>query len=194
MEEKGEGGLVPAILAGAGILAVVGLLVFWPSGDDDAKNAKQDDKAAAKAGKRGGAAGRDSGANARGGGGVAARAVDDATPGSSAVGKVNANLLPKKVGMAPGLPQEEPPPKFDNVEEEIAWYEKRLEKANEQLENRKKNMERLAKTKQTAEESPDPGPALARYEKSKKIVEGNLKKAEAKVAEIETKLSELRGE
>ena len=194
-EENSEGGLVPAILAGAGILAVVGLLVFWPSGDDDAKSAKQEDgkSASAKSGRRNRDGGKN-GAAARGGGGVAARAVDDATPGSSVKGKVNPALLPKKVGMAPGIPQEEPPPKFDNVEEEIAWYEKKLEKANTQLEARERNVERLNKSKQKAEDSPDPGPALARYEKSKKIVEGNLEKAKTKVAEIEKKLSELRGE
>jgi hypothetical protein len=194
-EESSEGGLVPAILAGAGILAVVGLLVFWPSGDDDAKSAKDGDKqsASAKSRQRGGGKGKDSAA-ARGGGGVAARAVDDATPGSSVSGKVNPALLPKKVGMAPGLPQEEPPPKFENVEDEIAWYENKLEKANTQLEARERNVERLAKSKQKAEDSPDPGQALVRYERSKKIVEGNLEKAKTKVAEIEKKLSELRGE
>jgi len=173
---------------------VVGLLVFWPSGDDDAKNAdKGGDKVAAKGGGKAGAApGGKSGA--RGGGGVGARAVDDATPGASAPsGKVNPRLLPKNVGMAPGIPQEEPPPKFDNVDDEIAWYEKKLEKANTQLDGRKKNVERLAKAKQKAEDSDDPG-AMARYEQSKKIVEGNLTKAESRVSEIEKKLSELRGE
>ncbi len=195
-DENSEGGLVPAILAGAGILAVVGLLVFWPSGEDDAKNAKQDDKtAASKSARRTSASGKDGqGPGARGAGGVAARSVDDARPGSSAVGKVNPALLPKKTGMAPGIPQEEPPPKFKSTEEEIAWYENKLTKANEELGNRKKNVERLAKTKQKAEDSPDSGPAMARYEKSKKIVEGNLAKAEAKVAEIEKKLEELRGQ
>lgn len=183
---------MPAILAGAGILAVVGLLVFWPSGDEDAKNAKQDDKAASRAGSKASGAARSNADGARGQGGVAARTVDDATPRSSAVGKVNPALLPKKVGMAPGIPQEEPPPKFDNVQDEIAFYEKRLEKAKEELGNREKNVERLAKTKQAAEDSPDPTAAMARYEKSKKIVEDNLAKAKKKVADIEEKIASLR--
>lgn len=173
---------------------MVGLLVFWPSGDDDAKSAKQEDgkSASAKANRRG--RGKGGEGAARGGGGVAARAVDDATPGASIKGKVNPALLPKKVGMAPGIPEEEPPPKFDNVEDEIAWYEKKLEKANTQLQARERNVERLLKVKQKAEDSPDPTAALARYEKSKRVVEQNLEKAKAKVADIETKLAELRGE
>ncbi len=192
---ESEGGLVPAILAGAGILAVVGLLVFWPSDDDGATNADKDGKVATdgNGGKRA-AAGR-GGAAARGGGGVGERSVDDATPSATASrGKVNPKLLPKRVGMAPGMPTEEPPPKFNNVEDEIAWYEAKLTRAEGDVMAREKNVARLAKTKQRAEDSPDPGPALAKYEQDKKIVESNLAKAKAKVEEFETKLAELRGE
>ncbi|MGH1347155.1 MAG: hypothetical protein ACRBN8_36675 [Nannocystales bacterium] len=195
-DESSEGGLVPAILAGAGILALVGLLVFWPSGDDDAQGSKKKDGAVADG--RGKGSRTNGGKNkpdARGAGGVAARSVDDATPGgSAAVGKVNPRMLPKTVGMAPGLPAEEPPPKFKNVEDEIAWYETKLDAANTQVEARQKNVARLAKVKQNAEDSPDTATALARYEKSKKIVEDNLAKAEAKVTTIEKKLADLRGE
>lgn len=196
-DDSSEGGLVPAILAGAGILAVVGLLVFWPSGDDDAKASKDKDGKVADGRGKGS---RTNKANkkthdALGAGGVAARAVDDATPGSAAVaGKVNPRMLPKSVGMAPGLPTEEPPPKFKNVQDEIAWYETKLDTASAQVKARQKNAARLAKMKEKAEDSPDPGTAIARYEKSKKIVEDNLTKAEAKVATIEKKLVELRGE
>ncbi len=194
-DESSEGGLVPAILAGAGILAVVGLLVFWPSGEDDAKDAKKRDGAVADGrGKASRTNGGKKKPDARGAGGVAARAVDDATPGGSAVGKVNPRMLPKSVGMAPGLPEEEPPPKFKNVEDEIAWYETKLDTASTQVDARRKNAARLKKMKEKAEDSPDPDTALARYEKSKKIVEDNLSKAEAKVATIEKKLAELRGE
>lgn len=194
-DESSEGGLVPAILAGAGILAVVGLLVFWPSGDDDAKDSKKKDDAVADGrGKGSRTNGGKKKPDARGAGGVAARAVDDATPGGSASGKVNPRMLPKSVGMAPGLPEEEPPPKFKNVEDEIAWYETKLDTANTQVDARRKNVARLTKMKEKAEDSPDPSTAMARYEKSKKIVEDNLRKAEAKVAKIEKKLAELRGE
>ena len=194
-DESSEGGLVPAILAGAGILAVVGLLVFWPSGEDDAKGSKKKDGAVADGrGKASRTNGGKKKPDARGAGGVAARTVDDATPGGSASGKVNSRMLPKSVGMAPGLPEEEPPPKFKNVQDEIAWYETKLDTASTQVDARRKNAERLKKMKEKAEESPDPGTALARYEKSKKIVEDNLARAEAKVATIEKKLAELRGE
>lgn len=194
-DDSSEGGLVPAILAGAGILAVVGLLVFWPSGDGDDKDSMTKDGEVAEAdGTRARSRAAANGLDARGGGGVAARSVDDATPGNSAAGRVNPRLLPKSVGMAPGIPEDEPPPKFNNVQDEITWYEGRLDTATTQLESRRKNTERLAKIKQTAEGSADPGPALARYEKSKKIVEENLAKAEAKVATIEKKLAELRGQ
>lgn len=194
-DESSEGGLVPAILAGAGILAVVGLLVFWPSGDDDAKDSKKKGDAVADGrGKGSRSNGGKKKPDARGAGGVAARSVDDATPGGSASGKVNPRMLPKSVGMAPGLPEEEPPPKFKNVEDEIAWYETKLDTANTQVDARRKNAARLKKMKEKAEDSPDPSTAMARYEKSKKIVEDNLRKAEAKVATIEKKLAELRGE
>ncbi len=191
---ESEGGLVPAILAGAGILAVVGLLVFWPS-DDGATGADGEDKIAngGRDGGRAGAAG--AGASARGGGGVGQRAVDEPTPGAlAAQGKVNAKLLPSRVGMAPGIPVEEPPPKFNNVQDEIAWYEKRLVRAEAEVQAREKNVSRLAAAKRRAEDDPQPDAALAKFEADKKIVEGNLAKAKAKVDQVENKLAELRGE
>lgn len=125
---------------------------------------------------------------------MAARAVDDAARGRTGVGKVNPALLPKHVGMAPAVPPPEEPPKFENVEQEIAWYEKKLGKASEEVEARKKNVERLNKTRQRAEDSPDPSAALARYEKTEKVVQGNLAQAEKKVGDIEKKLASLRGQ
>ncbi len=199
-EEEREGGLIPAILAGAGILAVVGLLVFWPSGDDDAsdrgKGAKNGGKARVAAGAGpAGADAKNGGKSAQGGGGVGARPVDAATPAASAaVGRVNPALKPQGLGMAPAVPQEEPPPKFNNVQEEIDWYEGRLSTANTHLEKRRENAGRLPRAKQRAEDSANPTQALANFEKRKKIVESNVTKAEAKVAEIEKKLAELRGE
>lgn len=172
---------------------MVGLLVFWPSGDEEAKAGQKDGAVADKRGSKGGAAGA-KGAAARGGGGVGARSVDDATPGTSAKGKVNPRLLPKRVGMAPSVPAPEPPPKFNNVDEEIAWYEKKLEIANGLVASRQKGIDRLPRAKQRAEDSEDPTKALAKYEASKKIVESNFAKAQAKVSDIEKKLAELRGE
>lgn len=96
--------------------------------------------------------------------------------------------------MAPSVPAEEPPPKFESVDDEISWYEGKLERANSLLATRNKNLKRLDRIKQNAEESDNPSGALARYESSKKIVEKNLASAQAKVAELEQKLADLRGQ
>lgn len=202
-EEEREGGMGPAILAGVGILAVVAALVFWPAGDDkdgkgkdgaDGKTAAADAQGRAGADEKGGA-------SAKGPGGVAARNADD----PSRVGKDGeptevefkmnpAVRLPRGIGMAPGVPPEEPPPKFDTKEEEIEWWEAKLDRAHTQLEMRKKATERLAKWKEKAEQSDNPAEQLAQYDQRAEVVNENYRKAQAKVAELEKKIAELKGE
>jgi hypothetical protein len=185
-EEK-EGSLFPAILAGAGILAVVAVLALWPSGDD----AK--DRASDAAGANGGAAGA---AGAVGGvagkGGVQARAADKASDNRSPEPKVNPAIKLPAVGMAPGVPPPEKPPEFNDRAEEIAWYERKLEAAKQMRDSRKKFAERLPQVRERIEQSDNPDAQLAAFESRKKIVEENYAKAQKRVEELEQKLADLQ--
>lgn len=188
---------MPAILAGAGILAVVALLVFWPSGDGDAD---KDGRSASKAGDSAGSAraGAKGGRNgAAGGGGVAPRSADD--PSKLAAGGVGGKRNPavprlEGMGMAPGVPSEEPPPKFNSVDEEITWYEGKLDAANTLLETRQKAVDRLPKAKERAAQGDNAEDQLARLAAREGTITQNLERAQAKVDKLEAKLAELRGE
>lgn len=186
---------MPTILAGIGILAVVALLVFWPSADDK-KNGKdgKDGKTAASAQGRSGKSGTNkAGAGARGEGGVGARDADrPQNPNGERIVRRNPALpqLPG-LGMAPGVPDVVPPPKFDNVEQEITYYEKKLDKANTQLEMRERAVKRTEKIKGQVERGEhDKG----HYEQSKKIVEANRTRAQKTVADLSDRLKNLRDE
>ncbi len=189
---------MPAILAGAGILAVVALLVFWPSGDGGAD--KDGGRSASKAGDSAGSAraGAKGGKNgAAGGGGVAPRSADD--PSKLAAGQVGGRRNPavprlEGMGMAPGVPAEELPPKFKSVDEEITWYEGKLDSANTLLATRQKAVDRLPKAKERAAEGDNAEDQLARLAAREGTIKKNLETAQAKVDEIEAKLAELRGE
>lgn len=188
---------MPAILAGAGILAVVALLVFWPSGNDDAD---KDGRSASKAGDSAGSArggGKGGKGAAAGGGGVAARSADD--PSKLASGQLGGKRNPavprlEGMGMAPGVPAEELPPKFKSVEEEITWYEGKLDGANTMLETRQKAVDRLPKAKERAAQGDNAEDQLARLAAREGTIKENFKRAQEKVDEIEAKLAELRGE
>jgi len=189
--DEEEQSFLPTVLAGAGILAVAALLIFWPS-DDDAKKGAADGSgkgktsASARRGGAEGAAGRAAG--------VGARSVDAAT--TPPKHRMNPAIkLPANNGMAPAMPEaapKDPPPEATDPEK-IAFYEKRLELAVRLRDNRKKFADRLPKTKERIEASPNPAASLATYEQRKKIVEDNYAKAQADVEDIEAKLSELRG-
>ena len=194
--EENEGGLVPAIIAGAGILAVVALLVFWPSSEDGKDGGGKDGSAAAAAngaGGRGGANG--AGGGAKGAGGIGARSADDPDrSGAVAAGPRRNPAIPplEGMGLAPAVPPEEPP-KFKTVDQEIRWYEKQLVSASSDLETRTRAKERIVKLKNDAKNSDDAEARLARVNAREKLVNENFDRAEAKVAEIEAKLAELRG-
>jgi hypothetical protein len=179
---------MPAMLIGGAILAVVAALIFWPTGDEaptsGAERAK--DRTAAAAGaapnsKEGGALG-----------GIQPRAVDDPIqrPRES---KLNpAIAFPEGIGAAPGMPEPEVVPDFDNVEQEIAYYEKKLEHAIELRDQRAQFVERLGRARERAEQSANPQQELEVFEGRKKIVEDNLTTAQKKVDELEAKLADLK--
>lgn len=186
-----EQSLVPTVLAGAGILAVAALLIFWPSGDDKDKGA--DDKAAAAAADGKGAAGE--GGPAGRAAGVGARQIDAATTPEGRGTRNPAIKLPAGgKGMAPmpeALPKD--PPAEAPVADKIAFYEKRLEQAIRVRDTRKKFVERLPEVQARVESSPDPDKGMEAFAKRKAIVEDNYAKAQADVEDIEKKLAALRG-
>ncbi len=190
-EQDEEQSVLPTVLAGAGILAVAALLIFWPSDDDAGKAGAGGGKANAAASAKGGGADGPRGRAA----GVGARPSDAATtpPGSS-----NRNPAIKFPsgggGMAP-MPEVTPkdPPPDASTGDKIAFYEKRLETALRVQDSRKKFTERLAGLKERIEASPNPEQGMRTYERRKEIVEENYDKAKKDVADIEAKLAELRG-
>lgn len=193
-EEEREGGLLPAILVGLGLLAVVGLLVFGGSDGDDAKADGAKSAAADGAGKAaGGAAGR------AGEGGVPARPYDKASAAPVGSARINPAVRLPAVGMAPqgseGTRRDDKPPEDATEEELITWYEKQLEEAQRNLERRKVFKGRLPGIRQRIEESnhPQKDKELESFETRAKVVSDNLDRAQAKVDEIEKKLAELRG-
>lgn len=181
--------VLPTVLAGAGILAVAALLIFWPSGDDS-KGAGKDDAAAAGQADGGGAAGGAGGRAA----GVGARPVDAATTPESTRRNPALQMPAAGRGMAPvpeALPKD--PPATATPDEKIAFYEKRLEQAERVLETRKKFVDRLPTVQARVEQSKNPEEGMKAFEKRKQIVEDNYAKAQRDVQDIEGKLAELRG-
>lgn len=184
-----EQSFLPTVLAGAGILAVAALLIFWPS-DDDAKGKDgQDGKTQTSASARGGGAGG-AGAHAAG---VAARPSDAPTTQSGR--KINPAIkLPHNRGMAPAMPEvAQEPPADATVDEQITFWENRLDAAIRMRDNRKKFYDRLPALEERIKSSPNPEQSMETFERRKSIVEDNYDKAKAEVERIEGKLAELRG-
>ena len=188
-----EQSLLPTVLAFVAILVVAGLLIFWPSGDDEGKGGGDKAANAAKTGAQG-EGGADGGPAARAAG-VGARQVDAATaPEGKGTRNPAIKLGPTGRGMAPmpeALPKD--PPAEAPVADKIAFYEKRLEEAERLRDTRKKFVDRLPDVKARVEASPNPDDAMKAFEKRKAIVEDNYAKAQKDVEDIEKKLAELRG-
>ncbi|NVB40006.1 hypothetical protein G6O69_19330 [Pseudenhygromyxa sp. WMMC2535] len=181
------GGMLPALLAGVGILLVAALFFF--GGDED------EDKAAAKE-----AAGKDqasaSSRTASGSSktGIAARRTDDAQP-SAPKPRLNPRIANSMVGsgMAPNSDKPEEPSSFESKDEEIIYWEDELRAANQTLEMRQRAMEHIPAIEEKIRNGKDAERSLAEFEKRKEVVEENLEKAEDRVKTIEEKLEKLRG-
>lgn len=177
--------MLPALLAGAGILIVAGLLIF--GGDDDKAAAKQgegkDAKSASMQSKSGGGAKT----------GLATREVDPASQPKDAP-KLNPRIANSIVtgGMAPGKPPE--PTSFESVAAEIAYWEDELREANRMLEIREAAVERIPEIEEAIRNGNDPVNGLKEFENRKKVVADNLDRAKKRVEEVEGKLAKLRGE
>jgi hypothetical protein len=180
------GGMLPALLAGAGILAVAALFIF--GGDDDQKDAKQQvkDPTAQQASAQQAAGGPN--------GGVANRQTDDANQGSRPKPRLNPRIADAIVtdGMAP-VPNKKPEPtSWESTDEEIAYWEEELRDANRMLEIRQQASERVPAQEERIRQGGTPED-LAEFQVRKQIVADNLEKARARVDEVEVKLSKLRG-
>lgn len=190
-QKEEEQSLLPTVLAGAGILAVAALLIFWPSDDGD-KGKGGADKAAAAAGNKSGAADGPRGGRAAG---VGSRQIDAATTPEGRAARNPAIKLPVGGrGVAPmpeALPKD--PPENASTGDKIEFYEKRLDQALRVRDTRQKFAERLPETKARIEASANPEKGLEAFEKRKLIVESNYEKAKQEVADIEAKLAALRG-
>lgn len=178
------GGMLPALLAGAGILAVAALFIF---GGDDEKDAKQIADAKAQ---QASAQQRAGGPN----GGVASRQADDATPNPKPKPRLNPRIADAVVtdGMSP-LPNKKPEPtSWGSVDEEIAYWEAELVDAKRMLAMRETSSERVPATEERIRQNGTPED-LAEFQARKQVVADNLEKAQARVQEVELKLSKLRG-
>jgi hypothetical protein len=176
------GGMLPALLAGAGILLVAGLFIF--GGDDDKATEGKDGKTASANAQT---------ANGRKGG-VAARRADDARETSKPQPKLNPRLANAIVtdGMAPTPNKKPEPTSFASNSDEIAYWEDELRSAESMLEIR----QRAADYAPAAESKiRDNGSAqdLEEFQKRIEVVNTNLDKAKARVTEVEDKLAALKG-
>ena len=179
--------MLPVVIGGAAILAVFALIAFWPG---------KSPTSGTEGGKKTAAAGVDGELEGRGGGkgGVQAREYDEPSA-PERPGRRNPAVRLPNVGMAPEAPaaKDDTPPVFASKAEEIAWYERKLAQAQDVLEARQKFAERLPKVKEKIEQAPNAEKQLEAFEQRKKIVEDNYAKAQADVAELEKKLTDLRG-
>ncbi len=178
--------MLPALLAGAGILIVAGLLIF--GGDDEDKTAKREGT---------GEKSQSANVQTNSGGaqtGVAARQTDEATPAAGKA-KLNPRIANSIVtgGMSPTSEKKEDPTSFASKNDEITYWEDQLREAERLLEIRERAVDHIPKTEQAIREGNDPENGLKEFEKRKKVVQENLDKAQKRVEDIEAKLEELRG-
>ena len=176
--------MLPALLAGAGILAVAALFIF---GGDDEKEAKQAKDAKTQQQQASSQSAKDPS------GGVASREVDAATP-SRPKPKLNPRIANAVVteGMAP-VPNKKPDPtSWDSVDAEIAYWEEALVDANRMLAIRQQASERVPGEEERIRQNGTPED-LAEFQGRKQVVADNLEKAQARVDEISLKLQQLRG-
>ncbi len=178
-----EGSPLPAILAGVAILAVAAFLIFGSGSSEQATEEAPGAKSAQSA--------MSSDAKASAGGpvrgGVGARATDRAQGRSGT--RVNPKLGSPVEGLKlnPSGPPE--PPSFDTKEEELAFFEKKLERERQLLDQRARFVKRVEKAKREASSAEERGVAEGRH----KIVSDNYAHQEMVVKDLEAKVAGLKG-
>lgn len=186
--------MLPALLAGVGIL-LVGALFFF-GGDDDDKAKQADNKTARNASAQTARANGKNTASARNG--VAGRQSDEANqqnrrPKPRLNPAIGEAVLGEGMGPAPKSGAQGDPETFESQEDEITYWEDELREANRMLEIRERAVERIPTIEEKIRNGNDPEGGLIEFEKRKEVVRKNLEKAQARVEEVEGKLEDLKG-
>ena len=174
-----------AMLVGGALLVIAGLLIFWPGADvaEGKANGRGAGGSQAQAGQ----------ASAGQGNGVALGvAPGDADPARARLApRVTAGVLPGGDGgltLAPPRPSEPEPTSFESPAEELRYFEKKLEKARQELSQRTMFLERSKKARDEATSSE----ARAEAERKHRVVEQNYDTANKAVGDLEKKVAEIK--
>lgn len=179
--------MLPAILAGVGILAVAGIF-FFGSGEEDerstTKNGVQRKTEAAKT-------------TGNGPGRFRPREADAATSApSAATHRLNprlknsaANSMMAEAGK--GASKREVPDSFASPAAERAYWLESVKRAERMVEMRQRAVERLPKMEETMLAGRDPEQARPEFERRSAIVEQNFAKAQTKLEQATAKLEGL---
>ncbi len=178
-----EGSPLPAILAGVAILAVAAFLIFGSGSSEQAT----EDVPGAKGGQAGMSSDAKAGAGGRVRGGVGARAADRAEGRSGARHNSKFSSSIEGMKLTPSQPPE--PPSFTSKDEEIAYFEKKLERERQILDQRARFVERVKKAVREASSADERGVAEGRS----KIVTDNYEHQQEVVQELEAKVAGLKG-
>lgn len=175
-----------AMLIGGAILVIAGLLIFWPGGDRATSGGKP-------GGRPGGSQSQSSQASAGGAGGVALGvAPGDADPARARdANRVSPGILPGgngSISLAPPSPPQPEPTSFASVAEELRYYEKKLERARQDLSLRSTFVERSKKARDAANSTE----AREQAERRHQVVEQNYNTANQTVTELEKKVTEIK--
>lgn len=185
--EPAQGGALWALIVGGAILVVAALLIFWPGGD--ATTGAGSGKGKGSAGQQaslaqGGAGGPEGQAM-----GVGARDYDPNRGNGKA--RVNPGLVPIGPGsntMAPPRKPKPEPTSFPSAGAEIAYWEKKLALAQQELTQRTLFLERMKKVKENARTSEQ----IETAERRGVIVQKNYDDAKKHVEELEQKVAGLK--
>ncbi|MBZ5715732.1 hypothetical protein [Nannocystis pusilla] len=186
--EPAQGGALWALIVGGAILVVAALLIFWPGGD--ATSASGSGK-----GSKGSAGQQASLAQGGAGGpegqalGVSARDYDP-NRGNGKV-RINPNILPVGPGansLAPPRKVKPEPTSFPSAAAEIAYWEKKLAAARQDLTQRTLFLERMQKVKENARTSEQ----IELAERRGVVVQKNYDEAKKTVEELEQKVDGLK--
>ena len=126
-------------------------------------------------------------------GGVGSRPTDDASQTSRPKPRLNPRIANAVVteGMAPSPNKRTQPTSFASTDDEIAYWEEELRIAESILESRQRSADHAPSAEAKIREHGTPED-LAEFQKRLQIVNDNLEKAKARVAEVEAKLEALR--
>ncbi|HEY8376847.1 MAG TPA: hypothetical protein VIK91_10175 [Nannocystis sp.] len=190
--EPEEGSALWALLVGGAILVIAALLIFWPSGDSGTAGGKSG-IATRRPGDPASQSLAQGGAPGQGGGmalGVEAREYDPHR-GGGGQRRVNPIFLPEGTAGTTLAPPKKPKPEptsFPSASAEIAYWEKKLDLARDELSRRTMFWERMQRAKEEARTSEQ----IETAERRSKIVEKNYLDQKKIVEDLEKKVADLK--